>query len=137
MVETQNESYPVITSQSLDDSEVHYSSKQDMRAHVGVIIMVDITASTGTSPTLTVALEEWVPQANAGAGRYVAVTGATTGALDATSVTNKRLIVYPGSTASANAAVNSPVAEQWRVSATVGGTGSPTVTASVHVTKLL
>ena len=136
MAETETESYTVLTTQTFDDTAVTYSSRQDMIAHKGLIIMVDITANTGTSPTLTVALEEWVPGANAGAGRWVALSAASTGALDATSVTSKRVIVYPGCAASGNAAVDSPVAEQWRVSATVGGTDTPTVTGSVHVTKV-
>ena len=136
MAETNTDTYPVLTTQTFTDAAVTYSNANELQSHRGIVVMVDITANSGTSPTLTVALEEYYPGGNAGAGRWVALSAASTGAIDATAVTNQRLIVYPGVTASANAAVNSPVAERWRVSATVGGSGSPTVTGSVHVTKI-
>lgn len=78
-----------------------------------VRLVVDITAITGTSPTLTVAYNESID------GVTLNPTAAlTTAALNATGVTWV-------------AAATEPVYNQGEFSFTVGGTGSPSVTFSV------
>ena len=113
-------------------SGANNGDKESNKGHRGIILVVDITASSGTSPTLTVKLQEFLPQGNAGAGRWVDITGATTAALDATQTGATSLVLYPGCIASANAQVNRPLGEWFRYVATVGGSDTPTVTASIH-----
>ena len=126
-----NETYPLMQSATLA-SGANNGTKQDSGDARGLVLVVDITAATGTSPTLTVKLQEYLPQGNAGAGRWVDVTGATTAAIDAETAGATSLVVYPGCIAATNATVNRPIGEHFRYVATVGGTGTPTVTCSIH-----
>lgn len=134
----QNELKPLLKSTTLS-SGANNGDKQQNRDGRGVLLEVDITAATGTSPTLTVKLQEFFPSANAGAGRWVDITGATTTALaaDGGGAGATKLIVYPGVTVSANAAVSRPVSEYWRYVATVGGSDTPTVTCSISAATLI
>lgn len=93
----------------------------------GIILFIDITANTGTTPTLTVKLQVKDPAS----GKYVDLAGATTTAIDATSNGTTMLTVYPGIAETANVSVSDIISRIGRVVATVGGTSSPTVTASV------
>lgn len=113
-------------------SGANNGTKQQNKGHKGIVLVVDITSATGTSPTLTVKLQEFLPRGNAGAGRWVDISGAATAAIDATSAGATTLVLYPGCIASANAVVNRPVGEWFRYVATVGGSDTPTVTASIH-----
>jgi len=132
----ENETYPLLQSGTLS-SGAHNGEKQDSTAYRGLILTADITASTGTSPTLTVKLQEYLPQAAAGAGRWVDVTGATTAAIDAGTPGATSLVVYPGCIAATNTYVNRPIGEHFRYVATVGGTSTPTVTCSIHAQMVL
>ena len=132
----ENETYPLLQSSTLA-SGANNGTKQDSTGYRGLILVVDITASTGTSPTLTVKLQEYLPQGNAGAGRWVDISGATTTAIDASVAGATSLVVYPGCTASANVQVNRPVGEHFRYVATVGGTSTPTVTCSIHAQMIV
>lgn len=131
MAETTSEIRVLKTTGALSSGATN-GNREDIGSARGLILYADITASSGTSPTLTVKLQEWIPQANAGAGLWVDISGATTTAIDASSDSTTTLVVYPGCIASANAVVNRPVSEHFRYVATVGGSSTPTVTCSIH-----
>jgi hypothetical protein len=95
----------------------------------GLHLVVDITAVSGTSPTLTVTIEGYDPIS----GKYYTILAST--ALNATGTTV--LKVYPGLTASANAAANDILPKFWRVKWVIGGTATPTVTASIAASLIL
>jgi hypothetical protein len=132
----ENETYPLMQSATLPSGATN-GDKQDSTGYRGLILVVDVTAATGTSPTLTVKLQEYLPQANAGAGRWVDIAGATTAAIDAESAGATSLVVYPGCIAATNTVVNRPIGEHFRYVATVGGTSTPTVTCSIHAQMVL
>jgi len=92
----------------------------------GVTITVKNTAGSGTTPTLTVKLQEYT----AGGG-WVDVTGATTAAIAGGTPGTTSFTVYPGVTVAANAGVSRPLGRTWRVAWTIGGSATPTVTASI------
>lgn len=87
----------------------------------GLLLFVNITAITGTTPTLTVTLSGKSPQ-----GVYYTILASA--ALNATGQTVLR--VYPGLTAAANATVSDILPNTWRVSTVIGGT-TPAVTATI------
>lgn len=94
----------------------------------GVKVVVDITAITGTSPTLTVTIQGYDKASNA---YYTLLTSA---ALSATGMTE--LTVYPGVTATSNVSVSDHLPEYWRVSYAIGGT-TPAVTATIGACLLV
>lgn len=96
--------------------------EQNAGASKGVMLFVDITAITGTSPTLTVTLQGRSPT-----GLYYTILASA--ALAATGLTVLR--VYPGLTAATNTIANDVLPEAYRVITAIGGTG-PAVTATVH-----
>lgn len=85
-------------------------------------VVVDITAISGTTPTLTVIVEAL----DAASGKYVTLIQST--ALAAVGTTLLR--VGPGLTAAANLTVNGIVPRLFRVRYTIAGT-APSVTFSV------
>ncbi len=95
---------------------------QDGTRHKGALVFVDITAITGTSPTLTVTLEG----KDEASGQYYTILASA--AFTATGFTVLR--VYPGLTAAANLVATDVLPPHWRVKTTIGGTG-PSVTATV------
>lgn len=96
--------------------------EQNSGAFKGVMLFIDITAITGTSPTLTVTLQGKSPT-----GVYYTILASA--ALTATGLTVLR--VYPGLTAAANSMANDTMPEAYRVITAIGGT-TPAVTATVH-----
>lgn len=88
----------------------------------GLIVGINISAITGTSPTLTVTVQGKDPHS----GTYYTVLASA--ALSATGYTE--LVIFPGATAAANVSVSRPIPITWRVITTIGGT-TPAVTASV------
>lgn len=88
----------------------------------GVRVNVNITALTGTSPTLTVTIQG----KDAASGTYYTILAST--ALSATGFT--RLTIYPGLTAAANSIASDIVPRDWRIAYTIGGT-TPAVTATI------
>ena len=94
----------------------------------GVQIGIDVTAITGTSPTLTVTLEG-----------VDATTGSTftvlaSAAISAAGYTT--LTVYPGIAVSANATADTVLPYKWKISTAIGGT-TPAVTAQITATSVL
>jgi hypothetical protein len=93
----------------------------------GIKLVIDITAITGTAPTLTVTLKGFDP----GSGKSYTILASA--ALNATGTTV--LTVYPGQTAAANLAANDHLPASWLVTAAIGGT-TPAVTATISACML-
>lgn len=90
----------------------------------GVHVVVDITAISGTGPSLTVTVQG----KDTVSGKYYTLLASA--ALSATGTTV--LKVYPGLTAAANSVANDIAPDTIRVIGTVAGT-TPSVTATVGV----
>ena len=88
----------------------------------GVKIIVDITAISGTSATLTVTIQGKDP---ASGSYYTLLAGA---GLTATGVTV--MTVYPAAVVTANVSANDHVPQFWRLLWTITGT-TPSVTATL------
>ncbi len=86
-----------------------------------ILIFVNVTAITGTAPTLTVTLQGKSPQ-----GVYYTLLASA--ALTATGLTVLR--VFPAATATANISANDILPETLRISTVIGGT-TPAVTATI------
>lgn len=93
----------------------------------GVKVVVDITALTGTSPTLTATIQG----KDTASGKYYTLLDSA--ALSATGTTV--LTVYPGLTAAANSKADDLIPDVFRVITAIGGT-TPAVTATVSCTIL-
>lgn len=94
----------------------------------GVQIGVNITALTGTSPTMTVIIEGL----DAASGTYYTLLSSA--ALAATGFT--LLTVYPGVTVAANAAASQALPNTWRIRYVIAGT-TPAVTATVGANLII
>lgn len=90
----------------------------------GVILFINVSTVSGTTPTLAVRVQVQDP---VGAG-WVDVPGAVTASITGGGLF--MLAVYPGATVAANAAVSYPLPRIWRVAWTIGGT-TPSFTFSV------
>ena len=88
----------------------------------GVHLVIDVTAVSGTAPTLTVTLRGKDPTS----GKYYTLLASAVINAAGTTV----LKVYPGITAAANLAVNDVLPLDWRVEAVIGGT-TPSFTFSI------
>lgn len=94
----------------------------------GVQLVVNITAMTGTGPTLTVTLK------GHDAATDTDYTLLASAALAATGQTV--LTVYPGAVVTANVSANANLPLEWSVTATVAGT-TPAVTATISANTLI
>lgn len=88
----------------------------------GVRVVIDITAITGTTPTLTVTIQSY----DAASNTYNTLLASA--ALNATGVTE--LLVYPGAAATANISADAVLSPKWRIAYAIGGT-TPAVTATI------
>tara|TARA_R100000963_G_C4607021_1_gene78717 strand:- start:184 stop:585 length:402 start_codon:yes stop_codon:yes gene_type:complete len=95
----------------------------------GVRLFLDITAASGSSPTLDVKVQAKDPLG----GLYVDMVGAAFAQQNSTA--NLDLVIYPGVAASSNRRVSDIIPKNWRVVATLGGS-SPNFTFSVLVEYL-
>lgn len=91
-------------------------------AHRGVLVVVNVTAISGTSPTLTVSIMGHDPVSDTD---FTLLSSAAISTVSETVLT-----VYPGCIAAANSIANSPLPNVWTLKAVVGGT-SPSVTATI------
>lgn len=94
----------------------------------GVMVVIDITAITGTTPTLTVVVQGFDPLS----GKYFTLLASA--ALNAVATT--LLTIYPGAAATANVSANLPLPKTWRISWTIAGT-TPAVTATIGAIALV
>lgn len=88
----------------------------------GLKLVIDITAITGTGPTLTVTLQG----KDVASGKYYTILASAALAATGTTV----LTVHPGLTAAANVVANDILPKTWRVISAIGGT-TPAVTATI------
>lgn len=101
------------------------SAVLDTHQAKGCIIYINVTAITGTTPTLTVTLKGMEPTAQS--NTYTVLASAS---ISATGLTV--LKVYPGLTAAANSVANDVMPGLSRIDTAIGGT-TPAVTATVSV----
>lgn len=94
----------------------------------GMKVVVDITAITGTGPSLTVAIQG----KESAIGKYFTILASAA----LTAVGTTVLTVYPGLVAAANLIANDHHPVDWRVQAVVAGAG-PSVTATIGVCSLI
>lgn len=95
---------------------------QDNPAARGIRLTIDITAITGTGPSLIVTLEGKCPIS----GKYTTILASAA----LTAVGTTVLKVYPGLTAAANLVASDILPRTWRVKSAIAGT-TPAVTATV------
>jgi hypothetical protein len=96
-------------------------------SHRGIKLYINISAVSGTGPTLTVTIQGKDPVSGQYFTVLVSVALATTG--------ETVLTVYPGLAATANVGANDVLPATWRVQALVAGT-TPTVTATIAASLL-
>ena len=94
----------------------------------GVKLVIDITALTGVSPTLTVTVQG----KDAASGKYYTILASA--ALAAVATTT--LEIYPGIATAANATQGVTLPRVWRVITTITGT-TPAVTATVGASVIV
>jgi hypothetical protein len=94
----------------------------------GLKLVIDVTAISGTSATLTVTIQGKDPVS----GKYFNIL--VSAGLTATGTTV--LTVYPGAAVSANVSANDILPKTWRVSYTITGT-TPSVTATIGAVVII
>lgn len=94
----------------------------------GVKVVIDVTAITGTTPTLVVDVQG----KDTASGQYY--TALASASITATGVTV--LTVYPGVAATSNESASDHLPATWRISYTIGGT-TPAVTATIGACLLV
>lgn len=94
----------------------------DCLDRTGLLVFINITAISGTTPTLTVTVEGKDPVS----GTYYTILASA--ALNATGMTV--LKIYPALTAAANTVANDILPQTFRVKSVIGGT-TPSVTATI------
>jgi hypothetical protein len=97
---------------------------------VGVHLVLDITAVSGTNPTLDVKLQRYDPAS----AKWVDLTSAAWAQKTGTGTSD--LTVYPGIAETANLSVSDVMTEELRIVWTIGGTATPTFTFSIGGTWL-
>lgn len=106
------------------------SSQTANRNFRGVLLYLNVTAVSGTSPTLTVQLQGKDPSS----GNWFAVAAATSAV---TAMGQYVYVFYPGATTgSATLGVSTVLPANWRVNAVIGGT-SPSFTFTVTADLLI
>ncbi len=98
------------------------SGDLDATRHKGILLYINVTAITGTTPTLAVTIQGKSPVS----GTYYTIL--TSASITTTGMTVLR--VYPGLTAAANLVANDTLPCTYRLSSAIGGT-TPAVTATI------
>lgn len=96
---------------------------------IGAIFTLEITAASGTTPTLDVKFQRYDPLTET----YHDITGAAFAQKTATG--DDQLVIYPGIAETANETVSDVLAHKLRLVETVGGT-DPSFTRSVSMQPL-
>ena len=112
---------------SADGAGTVFSNEFENQACSGIKVVINITAITGTSPTLTVTLQ------GVDAASAAVYTILASAALNATGTTV--LTVFPGAPVTANVSANDELPPKFQVKAVIGGT-TPAVTATVGLEAL-
>ena len=106
-------------------------SDMENRYGRGVRLYLDVTAVSGTSPTLDVTFEAKDPLS----GTYYTIPLAVF--TQATAAVEDTLSIYPGIAVVANESVNDFLPREWRAVYTIGGSMTPTVTFSLSACYML
>jgi hypothetical protein len=96
----------------------------------GVVLYLDVTAVSGSSPTLDVKVAGKDPAS----GDYFDIAGAVFA--QKTGVSAASLTIYPGIAETANVSVSFVMPMTYRVIGTVGGSSTPTVTFSLGAVSI-
>lgn len=107
-----------------ENSNEQVNSPSQFR-YKGVRLFLDITAVTGTNPTLDVKLQAKDPASD----KWFDVTGAAFA--QQTGTGTALLTLYPGIKETANDEVSEILPDTWRIATTIGGTDTPTFTFSL------
>jgi hypothetical protein len=100
------------------------SSIANQDGYRGVVLTLDITAASGTAPTLDVKIQRY----DAESGKWVDLTGAAFAQKTATGTSD--LTIYPSIAETANVSVSDVLGAVWRAVATIAGT-TPSFTFSL------
>lgn len=92
----------------------------------GVRLFLNITAASGSSPTLDIKLQELAIPNDDSSPVWIDITGASFA--QQTAAATLDLCVYPGIAATANRRVSDVLPRAWRVVTTIGGSSTPTFT---------
>jgi hypothetical protein len=109
---------------STTKSATFNSDEQDNNEYKGIRLSLNISAMSGTSPTLDIKLQHKDPVS----GTWIDITGAAFA--QKTSTGTDDLVIYPGITSTANRRVSDALPRKWRAVCTIGGT-TPSVTFSL------
>ena len=119
-----NQELTVLGTAARTDTTVN-SDDQDNAGWRGVILTLDITAKSGTTPTLDVKVQTKDPAS----GNYVDLAGAAFAQKNDTFTGT--LTIYPGVTVAGNVAISELLGRTWRTVSTIGGSATPTFTYSI------
>lgn len=106
------------------------SSDLDSEGFKGVRLYLDITAVSGTAPTLNLKVQVY----DEGSNSYIDLPNASFA--EKSSTGTDMLTIYPGIAETANQAVSTVIGPQYRVVATIGG-ASPDFTFSLGADYLI
>ena len=91
----------------------------------GVLIHLDITAASGVSPTLNIAVQRF----DVASSKWLAIVGGAF-AQQTTAAGQLDLVIYPGIAETPNRTVSDHIGTEWRVLSTIAGT-TPSFTFSL------
>jgi hypothetical protein len=95
----------------------------------GLVLILDITAASGTTPTLDVKVQ----RLDAVSGKAIDIPGAAFA--QKTTTGTDSLVIYPGNTVTANRSISDTIGDDYQVVWTVAGT-TPSFTFSIGGTLL-
>lgn len=104
---------------------------QNLAQFKGVRLFLDISAASGTTPTLDAKVQVQDPAT----GEWADLPGASWAQQTTTTAAPLPLTIYPGVAETANESVNDLVGEKLRVHVTIGGT-TPSFTYTIGATLL-
>ena len=104
------------------------SADQTNLSGKGVVIVVDVTAIAGTTPSLIVTIQG----KDTASGKYYNILASAA----ITTVSTTVLTVYPGVLTAANVAAAMPLSKTWRVLYTIAGT-TPAITATIGASVIV
>jgi len=117
----------IIISSSETTTATYNSPDQDNLNSRGVIVVVDVTAFTGTNYTVSLQIKDEL------SGKYVSIAADSA----QTATGTRTLLVYPGAGAAAqgvNVSAGFPLARKWRVVITKTAVSAFTATVVAHYT---
>ena len=107
------------------------SQAQRLQGHRGIRVYLNVSAASGTTPTLDMQIQVRHRQANT----WFTPTGWAFAQITGTTATPVTFVIYPGAIAVANGVINQPAPDEFRLRAVIGGT-TPSFTFAAEVEKL-